>query len=219
MRVAAVGLTPADLAVSCGGTLARYADDGHEVSAIVLRDGPELADTTGRARLDELIKGLGLSHGETLGVEQGATADDRSQRDALADELRASAPDVIFAPGHHALISEARALAALVFGAAYCACVPNYRTPAGRDAVATRAQIMHGDPVLRFDSGNPEYVDIGAVWERKLAALRAVASPDHAVATAEICARARGIQVQLEFAEAFGREPAWGRLRTFRLLP
>jgi LmbE family N-acetylglucosaminyl deacetylase len=214
LRVLAVGADPADLIAACGGTLAGYADNGVDVTAALV----------GRPATDPGVERAFATLGARVTFAAAPrVADERPARDALMDVLRQARPDVILGPAPRSTRARERRLATLVFGAAYCSCVPNYPSPAGVEASPVRAAILHMDPALSFASGTPQYVDIGAAWERKLAALEALADgdgrdPDPRY-VAETLARARGVQVQTEFAEAFGMEPTWGRLRTRRLLP
>ncbi len=225
MRVTAVGTSLSDVVVSCGGTLLRYADADHQVSVIALSRPPAAAGGAEDGVGAELQRRLNVDADNWFGLDMDSVDDDKASRDLLTDVFRVTRPDVILGPANTALRPDSRTLAQLVFGAAYCACVPNYPSLTDREAVSVRAVIAQGDPVTHFASGTPEYVDINDVWERKLELLDAVSPPVEdqggatARETAEICARARGVQVQMPFAEAFGHEPAWGRLRTHRLLP
>ena len=213
MRILAIGADPVDLLVACGGTLLLYAQAGHEVNALIVADAP-----VSRAELERATAAFAsVSYLEPVLVD--TVVDSHESRDALMDVMREVSPDVIIAPSSNSIRESERALARLVFGAAYCACVPNYASPRGLEASTVRAVILHTDPTLGFQSGTPEYVDIVPVWDAKRAAIELF---DHAadhVIRAEALAGARGVQVQRELAEAFGTEPAWGRLRPHRVLP
>jgi LmbE family N-acetylglucosaminyl deacetylase len=213
LRVLAVGADPADLVAACGGTLAGYADNGVDVTVALV----------GHPAVDPGVeKAFAVLGARVTVADVARVADERPARDALMDVLRQARPDVILGPAPQSTRAVERRLAALVFGAAYCSCVPNYPSLAGVDASPVRAAILHMDPALRFASGTPQYVDVGPMWDRKVAALDGLPAGvrDRAPRyVAETLSRARGVQVQTEFAEAFGMEPTWGRMRTRRLLP
>ncbi len=228
-RIVAIGVGPAELLLSCGGALAMYADAGDKVTALAVQ--PSMTDDQlkagafdDREREAAAFEALGGIQYRRVMVPAQGIEDNRACRDVLMDELRREQPDVIIGPALMSLDSSARTLSRLIFGAAYCSCVPNYPSPAGLEASSVRAAIVHGDPALEFASGTPQYVDIGSVWERKTASLRAMPSHNEGadrdpLYVAETLGRARGVQVQIEFAEAYGLEAAWGRLRAHRLLP
>lgn len=135
------------------------------------------------------------------------------------DVIRQARPDVI-------LVSSVGGIGPVthgenVFNAVYCAIIPNYRSPTGLDPAPVRAPLLHIDEPASVAFRPDQYVDIGETWERKIEALEAAGiGPDDPIRhLAETSSRARGIQVQVELAEAFRTEYAWGRLRAHRLLP
>ncbi|MDH3674677.1 MAG: PIG-L family deacetylase, partial [Anaerolineae bacterium] len=101
MRVLAVGAHPDDLEILCGGTLARYAQEGHAVIMCVATDGtaghmeikpPELAQIREReARAAaEVIKAEFI----WLGYPDELIFNDRETRLAVIDAIRQARPDV-----------------------------------------------------------------------------------------------------------------------------
>lgn len=218
MRVLAIGANPWDVIAYCGGTLARYAQRGDVVTVAPLLDassgaGEAAAELLGAAYVTDVLSGTTLD-------------DVRTSRDEVMDVIRAADPEVIVASSPSSACAAERQVARLVFHAAYCACVPNYPSPRGLDAATTRAPILNMDAVGAMLDDAPTYVDIGSTWEAKARALALFAVAEGrpsgagaAAERAEIVSRARGIQTQVEFAEAFAVEPAWGRLRTRRLVP
>jgi hypothetical protein len=70
-----------------------------------------------------------------------------------------------------------------------------------------------------------QFVDVSDHWEKKLQAIDSLSDKLDLQKTAnlknisDIVGRARGVQIQREFAEAFEIENAWGRLSASRLLP
>jgi LmbE family N-acetylglucosaminyl deacetylase len=215
MKVLAIGLDPIDLIIAAGGTLARYAKRGDEVHAVLVRTS-ELAEED-FARASAAFGDLGVTLHPTAVVP--AIRDERGSRDSLMDTIRRVSPEVIIGPSDNSIRPAECELARLVFGAAYCACVPNYPSPGGVEASSIRPVILHTDPTLGFRSGTPEYVDIEDAWEAKQSAIARYPDAETHLAAAEALGGARGVQVQCERAEAFGQEPVWGRLRPMRVLP
>lgn len=204
---------------ACGGTLARYVDLGHEVTLAPLRDNVVRAAPAAGAKAAEV---LGVRYDNGL-VEAADIVDERLARDSFMDAVRRAAPDVIIGPSPLSPLPGDAAAARLVFNGAYGACVPNYPSPGEIAASSVRAAILHMDfGALPLPN---DYVDVSEAWDRKAAALASFTTVDEApeavdaATTAEIVARARGVQVQLEFVEAFAVERVWGRLRARRLLP
>lgn len=215
MRILAIGTDPVDLLVASGGTLLLYTQAGHEVSAVIVTDAPVPQSDIERAKA--AFASLSVSYLNPVLVD--TVADLRASRDVLMDVIREVGPEVIIGPSSNSIRGPERALSRLVFGAAYCACVPNYPSPRGVEAATVRAVILHTDPTLGFHSGTPEYVDIVPVWDAKREAIELFDNAADHIVRAESLAGARGVQVQRELAEAFGTEPAWGRLRPYRVLP
>lgn len=63
-RVLAVGAHPDDLELACGGTIARLADSGHEVHALVMSAGGRGGDAG--VRPDEAIAAVGVHYDQKL---------------------------------------------------------------------------------------------------------------------------------------------------------
>lgn len=219
MRVLVCGSWSWRMIAACGGTIAAYVAAGDEVTVAPMLDS-----------LSEDVVAAGKSAADLLGAqydprvaESRDLLDTRPSRDSLMDAIRRAAPEAIIGPSADAGLVEDARVARLVFNAAYGACVPNYPSPDGVEAASVRAAILHmDDGTLRRPD---DYVDISQYWPRKVAALETFGQVDSipeartAMARAEIVSRARGVQLQREFVEAFASERVWGRLRPDRLLP
>lgn len=217
MRLLAIGVTAWDIIAYCGGTLALCSAAGDEVTIAPLAghrcaEAAEAAEAVG-ARLND----------------KGTTSlrDSRAARDELMDIIREANPDVMVSSSPDSRSAAERAVALLTFNAAYGACVPNYPSPSGREAVAVRAPILHMDSVALTSEDGLTFVDIGQAWTAKNDALAAFRAPGGGLPEeargaqwrGEVLSRARGVQVQKALAEAFGQAQVWGRLTTRRLLP
>src|SRR5664279_3484092 len=103
MRVLAVGAHPDDLEILCGGTLARYVREGHQVTMChaSLGDRGSFVHTSAaisEIRLSEAREAAGIIGAVhlTLGLSDGeVNAADPAQRLLAVDLIRATRPDVI----------------------------------------------------------------------------------------------------------------------------
>jgi len=174
---------PDDPEVSCGGTLARWADGGSTTHLVVVNRGekgstdPDVdTETLAAARAAEVGEAaavLGLASYELLGYPDGESENDLDLRGRLVEVLRRLRPDVVVCPDP----------TALYFGAGYV----NHRDHrtcgfAVLDAVSPAA----ASPLYFPDLGPPHQVrrlylsgtlhpdtavDIGSVLDRKARAL------------------------------------------------
>jgi LmbE family N-acetylglucosaminyl deacetylase len=171
------------------------------------------------------VIGASIHHGFAGDLE---LLDERMHRDLVMDFIRAAAPDLIITLAPVCAHPDHRITSRLVFNASYCSTIPNYPSPSGLPPYAVRAPIFYCDTVAGVDFHPEEYVDIVEVWDIKrkmiechrsqverMEGYRGVGLP----AMAETLSRLRGIQCGVEFAEAFRKENAWGRVRPGRLLP
>src|SRR5690242_11645815 len=111
MRVLAVGAHPDDLEILCGGTLARYVQDGHEVVMCHATTGNRgsfvhTCEEVARIRSAEAKRAAELCGAEeaTLGLSDGeVSAADPEQQRLVVDLVRETQPDVIIthSPGDY----------------------------------------------------------------------------------------------------------------------
>jgi hypothetical protein len=219
MRILALGVTAWDVIAYCGGTLALSSAAGDTVTIAALTPATPAAMQAAEAAAAAVGSELTLAC-------VGGLDDVRLARDKVMDMIRAANPDVIISSSPSSRRAAERQAARLIFNAAYGACVPNYASPRALPAVAVRAPIVHMDSVALSEEDGLTYVDIGPTWPRKLDALAPFAAADglppgarHAPELGEVLSRARGVQVQTMWAEAFGQAQVWGRLATRRLVP
>jgi len=185
-RVLAIYGHPDDPEISCGGTLARWADEGAEVHVLITTRGdkgsedpdvdPEALAATRVEETAAAARVLGATS-HHLDHPDGELADDRSLRLELVRAVRTIRPDVVCCPDPTAVF----------FGDGYF----NHRDHrvtgwAALDAVAPAAGNPHYFPELRAEglgvhavstvylSGTLEpnaWIDITATLERKIEAL------------------------------------------------
>lgn len=96
-RILAVGAHPDDLELACGGTLARLADAGHEIHALVMSDGSVGGDAS--ARPTEAYRGaafLRLTSCEVLNLPDTRLAEVNNEMvRAIEAKLGALNPDLV----------------------------------------------------------------------------------------------------------------------------
>jgi LmbE family N-acetylglucosaminyl deacetylase len=102
IRVLCIGAHPDDPETACGGTLARYAEGGHDVNVLYMTKGelgivgksPEEAGAIRAAEAEEACKALGAK-AHFFGHPSGAIKFDRATANELVAKLDALAPDLV----------------------------------------------------------------------------------------------------------------------------
>ena len=203
LKVVVTGGHPGDPEYGCGGTVARYADSGHEVTLLYLNRGekgcPERDPSNGSAvrvaearRACELLKARALFAGQC----DGFAVVDRERYEEFRTILAAEKPDVVFAQwpvdGHR----DHRAISMLAYDA---------WLKSGKAYGFYYYEVSNGEDTLMF--APTDYVDISATEARKKAACYAHASqaPDKFYALQSQITRFRGVESGHTHAEAFVR--------------
>ena len=234
MRILAVGCHPDDLEVACAGTLARYAKEGHTVIMCHVANGNMGHKVIMPDELREMRRKEALSSGAIIGAEV-LTCDigdlvvydgQKEQRDKVVDIIRYSRPDSIITHSPNDYMPDHIAVSRLVFDASFNASVPHYET--NEKEAATLTPIYYMDTVAGIGCVPTEYVDITETINIKIEMLEKHVSQmkwmrDHdKIDFAEFvrsCARFRGLQCGVMYAEAFTQCYAWPKMTTRRLLP
>jgi N-acetylglucosamine malate deacetylase 1 len=234
MRVLAVGAHPDDLEILCGGTLARYVQEGHDVvmcNATLGNRGSfeHTSEEIAQIRLREAKRAAEIAGAEhvTLGLSDAeVNAADPEQVRLVVDLVRDARPDVIITHSPNDYMSDHNETSRLVFGASFHATLPLYDT--GKAHHGTVAPIFYMDTVMGVDFQPVEYVDVTATIETKVAMLEAHESQltwlrDHdgvdVVEQMKTVTRFRGQQCGVQYAEGFAPCLTWLRGTTRRLLP
>jgi LmbE family N-acetylglucosaminyl deacetylase len=234
VRVLAVGAHPDDLEILCGGTLARYVEDGHEVVMCHASRG----DRGSFVHTSEEIAGIrnaearraaeicGAEH-TTLGFSDGEiNAADHDQQRAVVDLVREARPDVIITHWRGDYHSDHDEISKLVFDCSFHATLPLYETRLPHHTAVTPIYFM--ETVMGLGFQPTEYVDVSGTIEKKAAMLEAHASQltwlrDHdgidVVEQMKTASRFRGLQCGVGYAEGFVPCLTWLRATTRRLLP
>ncbi len=232
-RVLAVGAHPDDLEILCAGTLAKYARQGAQVVMAIATDGSaghmiipprELADVRHtEARNAAAVIGAEL---DWLGFSDELIFEDIATRLRFVEMIRMARPDLILTHDPGDYHPDHRAVSRLVFDASFVAGLPNVKTEHGAHPGV--------QPLYYFDTLSgagfvpTEYVDVSETYEVKRKMLECHASQlawlkDHdnidMFDFIDVMTRSRGLQCGVVRAEGFRSEPAWGRARSYRLLP
>lgn len=203
LKVIVAGGHPGDPEYGCGGTVARYTEQGHAVTLLYLNRGeggiPGKAGSEAAAiRSAEAAKACELLKAKALfaGQVDGQSVVDKAHYDSFARIIEDEKPDVLFTQwpidGH----PDHRATSLLCYEA---------WLRLGKSFALYYYEVSDGEDTLMFSP--TEYVDITGAEQRKRAACYAHASqsPDRFYALQEQVARFRGVESGVGQAEAFVR--------------
>lgn len=236
MNVLAVSCHPDDIEIGCGGTLARYVDEGHNVTICHCANGNMghvliQPDELGKIRIEEARRG-----GEKMGVMDVITLNvgdlyvdsrDQKQVEAMTEIVRRVKPDVIITHDPDDYMKDHREVSHLVFDASFSATVPHF-AEGEHPFIGNFAPIFYMDTLAGVNFQPEYYVNIGSTIERKLEALDCHDSQikwmrDHDnvdfLDMVRTCAKYRGYQCGVEYAEGFKICKVYPRMTTKRLLP
>jgi len=234
MNILAIGCHPDDIEVACAGTLARYIERGDRVVMCHITNGNMghkiiMPDELRTIRLGEAQNSGKILGAEVLTCDVGdlvVYGDCKEQRDVVIDIIRYADPDIIITHSPNDYMPDHVAASKLVFDASFTATLPHYPTKHGHTEKLPPLYYMDTLAGLNFQP--TEYVDITGVMDIKMKMLECHVSQmkwmrDHDnIDFAEFvtsCARYRGIQCGVKYAEAFTACYAWPKVAAKRVLP
>jgi LmbE family N-acetylglucosaminyl deacetylase len=201
LKVVVTGGHPGDPEYGCGGTIARYADLGHEVVLLYLNKG-EWTNKPGYdpapVRVAEAQKACEILKAKPTfaGQIDGKAIVDQGHYEQFHQLLQAEKPDVVFT--HWPIDSHAdhRAMSMLVYES---------WLRMGKKFALYYYEVSSGEDTVQF--APTHYVDISSVIQRKRAACYAHASqsPDKFYALQETITKMRGLERGCKQAEGFIR--------------
>jgi N-acetylglucosamine malate deacetylase 1 len=203
MKVLVAGGHPDDPESGCGGTIARYADQGHEILVLYLTRGEagipgksHAESASIRTRESERACAMLGAKARFGGQVDGDTHVDTAAYAAMRELLALERPDVILTQWPVDTHQDHRAVSMLVYDAWL-------RT--GKSAALGYFEVLTGDQSQLFHP--TDYVDISPVARRKRDACFAHASqkPEEWYPAHERMSRFRGMEHGCEHAEAFVR--------------
>jgi LmbE family N-acetylglucosaminyl deacetylase len=195
MRILAIGAHPDDIEFGCGGSLVKYARQGHDVFLLVMTDGGGGGDGTVRRQEQEasaqILRACKLFWG---GYQDTAIPLDRDLIQRVEKVLDEVQPDFIFVHYHDDTHQDHRHLATSTITAT------RY----------TRNVLFYEGPTAQNFSPSV-FIDVDSVMENKIATLQAHASQVSKtnieglsiVDLARSSAHFRGIQGRVRNAESF----------------
>lgn len=242
MRILAVAAHPDDLEQLCGGTLARFTAEGHEVTMCHVSAGDcgsfvHTKEEISLIRDGEAAKAaavLGARHVSLRLSDGEVNSADPKQKDLAIDLVRSVRPDILITHHPADYMPDHVETGRLFEDASFVATLPNYRTASdepvlvGEGAHLEVPAVYYMDTLAGLGFSPTEYVDISTVIEIKIAALAEHASQvewlrDHdsidVLQQTRTVNAFRGFQAGTEFAEGFITSLKWLRPRTKRLLP
>ena len=235
MKVLAIGAHPDDLENCCYGTLAKCAARGDKVSVCVVTNGnlghklipPEELGKIREAEAAQAAHSIGAYFYAVGADDLHASADDEKLVKRLARVIRRVAPDLIITHSDSDYHSDHNATYKAVFRASFAASVAHF-DPDCTDPPAEPAPIYMMDNLTGVDFIPTEYVDITDFIDAKLNALSCHKSQivwmrDHDgvdfVDMIRTCAKVRGYQCGVKYAEGFRPVTQYARMTAKRLLP
>jgi len=229
VNVLAVGAHAFEALFLTGGTLARYAADGHRVAlAVICAPSPEglASGETALARENEALRAASLIGATVHHLRLDASnlsAGDGAAQSLLVDVIRETTPRVILTHDpldhcpEHVLTSE------LVFR-----CRPMGGRRTGATTPADPPDVIYMDTLSGLGFEPEHFVDVTDVFATKREMIACCQGenkdwPGNPTAPwldwMTIQSRYRGIQGGVGYAEAFRRPPSWGNMSPERLLP
>lgn len=172
LRVLAVGAHPDDLEIRCGGTLAKFAEQGHHIMMAHATNGNKGHKTIPPEELAQIRHQEAQAAADIIGAElfwlgfpDAEIFYDKETRLVFVDMIRQARPDVIITHYHEAYHPDHMITSQLTCGASYISTVPHIKT----DHSPTKAvpKIYYFEADYTVESASAEYVDISGVYEKK----------------------------------------------------
>jgi LmbE family N-acetylglucosaminyl deacetylase len=172
MRVLAVGAHPDDLEILCGGTPARYAQEGHSVTMCHALNGnlghleyprPELREIRrGEAKRVAVLIG---AESVTLDIDDLDIYVEREAKMKMVEVIRKAKPDFIILPDPRDYMPDHTVTSTVAFDASFMASLPQLVTESAAHFALTPVCFM--DTMAGVDFRPEEYVDISSVADLK----------------------------------------------------
>ncbi len=222
LTVLAIGAhaDPFDMPYQCGGTLAKMAGAGNRVICVSSCDENQEEAT-------RVAKVLGC---ETmfLDLEEGEIQNDTATVHKIVELIRTIKPDIVITHQPTDYNPDHRALSAAVLGACLLSRVGEVKTKHKPYKVPC---LYYSETSSGINSTVDIYVDIESTIKTKIKALKEhkslyekagvehLGSVEHLIEREETTARYRGMQVEIEYAEAFSQAVNYRVMRAFSTLP
>jgi LmbE family N-acetylglucosaminyl deacetylase len=234
MNILAIGAHPDDLELLCGGTLVRYAQDGHAVTLAVATNGNVGHPTLPREEIAAIRRGEAQASADIIGAEllwldfdDEWLFNDRPTRETFIDAIRQAKPDVLIAHSPTDYHPDHRVAGQVALDARIPSAVRLVET--ALPAVDRIPHVFLMDCVGGIDFQPEVYVDVGDVLDVKERMLLCHRSQDewlrdiydgmdYVAHMRELTGR-RGAEVGCEWAEAFREVRTYPPTGSAEMLP
>ncbi len=234
MNVLGIGSHPDDLEIACGGTLAKYAKQGHKVFMCHVANGdmghkviepPELREI----RRKEAQKAAEVIGAESFTIDIGdvyVEASNKEARNKLVEVVKYTQADVIITHNPQDYMRDHEQASRLAVDVSFGGTLPHLVPEAG--VSETFPPVFYMDTLAGIGFIPTEYVDVTEEIEQKMEALACHESQvkwmkehDHIdfLDFVRTCNKYRGLQSNCLYAEGFRQYAGWPRFRTQRMLP
>ena len=234
MNILGIGCHPDDLEIGCGGTLAKYAKQGHKVFMCHIASGnmghkvimPEELVKIRTKEAEDAAKVLGA---EALHLDIGdayVEAGDKTLRNKLVELVRYTKADIVITQNPADYMRDHEQTSALAVDASFMVTIPHLID--GSQAMGHFPPVFYMDTLAGIGFIPTEYVDITEEIEQKLEAIachksQVVWMKEHDgidfLDFVKTCNKYRGLQSNCLYAEGFRQYAGWPRFVTRRLLP
>jgi len=216
MRILAIGAHPDDVEFLCGGTMAKYARNGHKVTVATMTNGDKghlriPPEELGKIRLEEARRGasvLGADH-MWAGFRDAEVFHDRAAVMNVVEVIRRVKADVVFTMSPQDYHPDHANTGTVVVEAVFDAGVPLIQT---ESSAHTPKKVFHCETMFGIEFQPDLWVDISDLMDVKLRSLEEHKSQvewlrEHhgidIIDDARVCSRFRGLQVGVKYAEVF----------------
>jgi LmbE family N-acetylglucosaminyl deacetylase len=237
LRILGLGAHPDDMEWHCGGTLARYAAEGHKVFICHVSNGNKgsfryTSDELARVRRREAVAAARVIGAESLtcDVPDGEVVLNVENERRITDAIRRARPDVVISVDPNDYHGDHRAVGEMAIHCTFMATCPLYKTPTRHLSRVPLLYFCDTSSGLNFQP--TEYVDITDFLDVKvrmmmahksqlewIAARHGAEIKQHVAEEFKAVARFRGMQCGVKYAEAFRVCPTAARITTYRVLP
>ncbi len=235
MNILAIGCHPDDLEIGCGGTLAKFASEGHNVIMCHVANGnmghavimPEELRNIRTKEAEDAGRVIGASEVINLDVpDLEVNSYNEATIKKVIDVVRYSKPDMIITHSPEDYMKDHLEVNKLVFDASFSSSVPHFSTK--HSSFSGIVPIYFMDTLAGVNFLPEEYVDVTDTIEMKINAVNCHQSQvkwmlDHDkidfLDFVRTVSKFRGLQSGVKYAEGFRKCITWPRLITKRLLP
>lgn len=233
MNILAIGAHPDDVELNCGGTLAKYKKQGHNIFIALTTSGNIGSNSRSREEIAAIRENEQAEAAKVLGAklrfmkyDDEGLQDTAESRRSVLNAIRWANPDVIFThcpadkSTDHAMTSKIVSEVLLSVGAK--------NVPSDEPVIDKVPSLFYWDTSAGIGFLPEVYVDVTDVADIKKEAMNKHISQFEWMSTfmkedldsfMDILARFRGLQSNCRFAEAFISHRIHGFMPNFKLLP